>query len=303
MTICAQHRLCLFGDIVDGKIRLNTAGSAVQVVWNELPCRFAYLELDTFVVMPNHIHGIAAFVGAGLALPADNGAASGAPTLGNEGKGVAGSAPALGHAGNGAASGAPTLDHADNGAAGGAPTLGNVGNGAASSAPTLGNADNGAASGAPTLGNADNGVAIGAPTLGNADNGAASGAPTLGNADNGAASGVPTLGNADNGAASSAPALGNAGNGAAIGAPTLGDVVRAFKSMSAIRVNRLLMRSGPLWQRNYYEHVIRDNDELNRIREYITNNPMQWELDRENPAFRDAGAGLKPAHTKDDTWR
>lgn len=40
---------------------------------------------------------------------------------------------------------------------------------------------------------------------------------------------------------------------------------------------------GRLWQRNYYEHVIRDEDSLNRIRQYITENPLRWHLDRENP--------------------
>jgi len=40
---------------------------------------------------------------------------------------------------------------------------------------------------------------------------------------------------------------------------------------------------GKLWQRNYYEHIIRNENELNRIREYIINNPMQWALDGENP--------------------
>lgn len=39
----------------------------------------------------------------------------------------------------------------------------------------------------------------------------------------------------------------------------------------------------PLWQRNYYEHVIRDEDALNRIWEYIMYNPLSWHLDRENP--------------------
>jgi hypothetical protein len=39
-----------------------------------------------------------------------------------------------------------------------------------------------------------------------------------------------------------------------------------------------------LWQRNYYEHVIRDEASLDRIREYILNNPAQWAIDRENPA-------------------
>ncbi|ODS32916.1 MAG: hypothetical protein SCARUB_01968 [Candidatus Scalindua rubra] len=38
-----------------------------------------------------------------------------------------------------------------------------------------------------------------------------------------------------------------------------------------------------MWQRNYYEHVIRNEQELNKIREYIINNPLKWLLDRENP--------------------
>jgi REP element-mobilizing transposase RayT len=79
--------------------------------------------------------------------------------------------------------------------------------------------------------------------------------------------------------------------GAASSAPTrsrphtLGNALRAFKSISAIGVNRALSRSGqPLWQRNYYEHVIRSEESLNRIQEYIGTNPFRWELDRENPA-------------------
>ena len=41
--------------------------------------------------------------------------------------------------------------------------------------------------------------------------------------------------------------------------------------------------SSRLWQRNYYERVIRDEEELNRIRQYILLNPLKWEFDRENP--------------------
>ena len=74
--------------------------------------------------------------------------------------------------------------------------------------------------------------------------------------------------------------------------PKLGDVVGAFKSLSAIAINRLLLRSGrSLWQRNYYEHIIRTEAALNRIREYITTNPLRWQLDRENPV-----------HTGDDEF-
>lgn len=38
-----------------------------------------------------------------------------------------------------------------------------------------------------------------------------------------------------------------------------------------------------MWQRNYWEHIIRDEDQLFRIREYIVNNPKRWAIDRENP--------------------
>ncbi len=149
VTICTWNRECVFGDVVDGKMKLSRIGQLVQVAWNELLKRFHNFELDEFAVMPNHIHGIIIIVGAGLALP-----------------------------NRGAASSAPTKD-----------------------------------------------ISIG-----------------------------------------------------------LGDVVRAFKSISAINVNCLLSRLGvPLWQRNYYEHIIRNEESLNRFREYIGTNPLRWELDRENP--------------------
>ncbi|MCH7677032.1 hypothetical protein IH879_19085 [candidate division KSB1 bacterium] len=40
---------------------------------------------------------------------------------------------------------------------------------------------------------------------------------------------------------------------------------------------------GKLWQRNYYDRIIRDEDELNRIREYIIHNPEKWDEDKDNP--------------------
>jgi len=61
-------------------------------------------------------------------------------------------------------------------------------------------------------------------------------------------------------------------------------IVRAFKSAVTKRINQMQKTPGAkIWQRNYYEHVIRNEDELNRIREYIANNPAQWAFDRENP--------------------
>jgi hypothetical protein len=70
-------------------------------------------------------------------------------------------------------------------------------------------------------------------------------------------------------------------------AGSLPTIIRSFKSATTNRIN--ILRSAPrapLWQRNYYEHVIRNEEELRRIREYIQTNPLRWELDRENPARR-----------------
>ena len=74
-------------------------------------------------------------------------------------------------------------------------------------------------------------------------------------------------------------------------APTLGDIVGAFKSLCVnawlrvIKADNINAR-GKFWQNNYYEHVIRDEEEMNRIRRYVVDNPLQWELDRENPTPR-----------------
>ncbi|HUU27272.1 MAG TPA: transposase [archaeon] len=65
--------------------------------------------------------------------------------------------------------------------------------------------------------------------------------------------------------------------------PGLPEIVRAFKTFSARRINRIRSTAGaPFWQRGYYEHVIRNENELNRVREYIMQNPSRWSLDREN---------------------
>jgi REP element-mobilizing transposase RayT len=66
-------------------------------------------------------------------------------------------------------------------------------------------------------------------------------------------------------------------------APTLGNIVGQFKSISTTEYMRNVKQShwpsfnDRLWQRNYYEHVIRNDDELNKIREYIIQNPDRWD--------------------------
>lgn len=159
ITITTQDRASLFGEVVDGEIRLNAAGRMVSDEWNALPDRFPNVELDEFVVMPNHIHGIIVIA---------------APPVG------AGLVPARVRA-------------------------------TTNRAPTR-------------------------------------------------------------------------------GAPTVGDVVGAFKSRVTVEYTRDVKTNGwspsrgRLWQRNYYEHVIRNDESLNRIRQYILDNPLRWPFDRENPA-------------------
>jgi REP element-mobilizing transposase RayT len=65
---------------------------------------------------------------------------------------------------------------------------------------------------------------------------------------------------------------------------TLGQIIGYYKFQSTKAVNELRKTSGqPVWQRSYYKHVLRDDASLNRIREYIFNNPLLWEIDKENP--------------------
>lgn len=64
----------------------------------------------------------------------------------------------------------------------------------------------------------------------------------------------------------------------------LPEVVRGFKTFSSRRTNAWRQTAGThVWQRNYHEHVIRSERELDKIRQYIATNPLRWALDRENP--------------------
>ena len=79
----------------------------------------------------------------------------------------------------------------------------------------------------------------------------------------------------------------------------MGDVVGGFKSQTTdeyiVGVDQVDWPrfQKHFWQRNYYDHVIRDHDELEKIRDYIRKNPLRWTLDRYNPE--------NPALVMDDT--
>ena len=73
------------------------------------------------------------------------------------------------------------------------------------------------------------------------------------------------------------------------GTMSLPDVVHRFKSLTTARYRRGVLQDRwlpfprRLWQRNYYERVIRNDEELNHVRQYIVDNPLRWAEDRENP--------------------
>ncbi|MCX6361141.1 MAG: transposase [Armatimonadetes bacterium] len=168
VTICAQDRACLFGDVVNGHMEPTEAGACAETTWRCLPEHYPHVTLDAFTVMPNHVHCII-MPRAGL---------KPAPTV---------------------------VDQA-------------IGSGH----------DEG------------NGV-VGARFK---------------------------------------PAR-PAGEPPRHGLP---EIVRAFKTYSSRSINQQMNSPGtPVWQRNYYEHIIRDEDSLNRIREYIMDNPIRWQFDHDNP--------------------
>ena len=187
VTIVTQERLCLFGDVTDGEAQLTDAGKMIRQVWHEIPTRFPSFEMDEFIVMPNHIHGILI-----IHSPV------GVPLVGTQG-----------------AAHARTTD-------------------------------------SPSF--------VGALP-------ADAARPTYG--DRATTRVVPTED----------------------GTVTLGEVVGTYKSLTTQQYGKGVETQGwppfnkRLWQRNYYERVIRDNRELNGAREYIANNPTQWELDAENPSL------------------
>jgi putative transposase len=58
VTICTQRRECFFGEIAVKKMHLSDIGEIAQSCWQEIPQHFPYAKLGTFIIMPNHVHGI-----------------------------------------------------------------------------------------------------------------------------------------------------------------------------------------------------------------------------------------------------
>ena len=62
ITICTEARQCIFGEVIDGQMQLNLLGHLAHTCWLEIPNHFPRFQLDTFVIMPDHVHGLLAIV-------------------------------------------------------------------------------------------------------------------------------------------------------------------------------------------------------------------------------------------------
>jgi REP element-mobilizing transposase RayT len=173
VTICAYHKDNLFGNIFDGIMQVNKYGEIIQQEWLRTGELRKNVQLDAFVIMPNHIHGIIFIIDNEETTNGDEhrrGTMHRAPTKNQFGKPVAGS---------------------------------------------------------------------------------------------------------------------------------LGTILGTFKAAVTRRINKQRKTPGAMvWQRNYYERIIRNEDELYRTREYIINNPLKWTEDRENP---DAVI-MSPSSSTAESW-
>jgi REP element-mobilizing transposase RayT len=173
VTLCAQERKCLFGEMSDGLMLLNEAGRMVEHWWRELPEQFQHISLDEYMVMPNHFHGIIVIHNVDC-------------------RGDTLCSPAFGCS--------PAFDRIQN-------------QGDHKDRP---------------------------------------------------------YGTMEN---------------------SLGRIIQSFKSITTnayirgVKENNWPPFPGRLWQRNYYERIIRDDGELTATREYIATNPHQWANDGENPDY------------------
>ena len=163
VTLCCHQRQCLFGEIINSKIELNLLGNLVATEWLQSEAIRTEIQLDEFIVMPNHFHGIVI-----INRPDNNVGANG---------------------------GSPLPEN------GGSPLPENV----------------------------------------------------------------------------------NSNPNISMKPKSLSSLISGFKSATTQKINRIRETPyTPVWQRNYYEHIIRDNEALEKIRIYIKNNPLSWRWDQLN---------------------
>ena len=250
VTLCTLSRECLFGDITDASMQPSKAGEIVQEEWLRSATIRSEIALDAMVVMPNHLHGIVIIQGVG----ATGGSPAEADPL-QPADQPSPPATATAHAANYH----PYLR--DVRATGGSPTEADPSQPADQPSPPA-TATAHAANYHPCL----------------RDVGATGRSPTE------AASPQPERKADRDACLRDVGATGRSPLQPGPAKRSLGALIAGFKAATTKRINAWRGTPGnPVWQRNYYDRIIRDEDELWRIREYIANNPAQWAVDRENP--------------------
>ena len=240
VTIVTQGRLCLFGEIVGKEMRLNEAGKMMCGIWEALPQRFPTIEIDMFVVMPNHLHGIVVIKNRATTRVA--------PTNQNPDRGVENMPNAPNRT-------TTTVNHTK---------LTNVGAGLVLARNTNRTEHRENTTVHPIESNdAGAGLVL---------------ARNTNRTEHRATTRVAPTEIMDGG----------------VDAPitdrfALGDVIGAYKSLTTVEYTRGVkqVKWSPfhrrLWQRNYYEHVVRHDESLRQLQQYILDNPDQWAFDKENP--------------------
>jgi REP element-mobilizing transposase RayT len=83
VTICTWRQVCTLGEVIDDQVRLSTIGEIISSRWSDLPNHHP-IELDAFIVMPNHVHGVIVIVGDEERMAGGAGETGLAPTVGRE---------------------------------------------------------------------------------------------------------------------------------------------------------------------------------------------------------------------------
>ena len=288
ITICTHHRRCIFGHIENQEMVLNEYGQVAYREWEKLPARWPQVELGAFQIMPNHVHGIiiirdvAFHVGAPLA----GAQHPDAPLAGaHPDAPLAGAQPTAPLAG---------AQHPD------APLAG------AQGVEHVADADDDArATGVPARGTPTEYVAgaqgaehvTGAQRPGEHVAGAqraddpATGVPVTGTPTDdpvtaARATGVPARGTPTGVAGDDAPPEMRVTQIQWATKPTAGQIVGAYQSCVSTGCLKIAKSKQPeqmlgkLWQRNFWEHIIRDVRAFDTISHYIIMNPAHWETDK-----------------------
>jgi putative transposase len=272
ITICAQHRECLFGEIIDGVMYLNSSGEAIARWWMELTNKFPSIALDEFVVMPNHFHGIIIIsnkIGVSVTCEQD------APVTHEQGAHTGAPLPETNQSVGADLRVCPDPVQGKQMIYGGDRIIREQG--------AIVTCEQGAHTGAPLP---KNDQPVGADLRVCPD--PVQGKQIIYDGDRHnqndaivtqAKGAIVTR---EQGAHTGAPLPKN-------NQPGIPQIVQWFKTMTTNEYIRGVKQDGwqpfvgKLWQRNYYEHVIRNDASFQRIRDYIINNPSSWQQDGLHP--------------------